>query len=61
MTPLHIHFIWNSIPHIVEIDDFDYSISIVWRKTNGHYTPLDDLEPDLEDVIDRLCQHYNPE
>lgn len=61
MTPLHIHFIWNNTPHIVEIDDYDYSVSIVWRKSNGHFVPLDELEPELEETVDRICWHCQPE
>jgi len=47
--------------HIIEIDDFDYSVSCVYRKTNGCYTYFDDINADFEDILDTLCERLRPE
>ena len=61
MTPIKIKLTYNGVDYIIEIDDFDYSVSCVYRKTNGCYTYFDDINADFEDILDTLCERLRPE
>ena len=56
MHSLRFHLTYNSIDHIVEVDEYDNSIICVYRRENGHYIILDDIEEALEEKLDKLTE-----
>ena len=58
MSPIRLNINYSGKRYVVEIDDFDYSITGVWVRHKNLLTPIEpaDVGGDFEDMLETLCE-----